>query len=127
MIARIGPPPILRSIALFAALVIPACSAGSEQEQERAELADLADGLRAAIDDHIKSCADMGAALAKWHAAHFKRFQELRAAHPTLSGEQRARWDSMLGAMNRTSMCLGNPMLGRDDPEVKRVVTALKL
>ncbi len=122
------------SLLTAAALSLTACSDEerpsapvSPELQEQRELASLADGLRAAIDDNIGECSAMGAAMAEWHGTHGARFDELRAKHAKLPGDEWARWNRMLGAKGRAETCVGNPMIGMDDPEVKRVLGALGL
>lgn len=65
--------------------------------------------------------------MAAWHAEHTARFDELRAKHKKLPGDQWARWNQMLLAVNRAKTCVGNPALKIDDAEVKRILNALKL
>lgn len=95
--------------------------------QEQRELASLADDLRTAIDEHPAKCKAMGEALLAWQSAHGARFDELRAKHAKLPGDEWARWNRMLGAIGRAKVCVGNPALGMDDPGVKKVLEALAL
>jgi hypothetical protein len=99
----------------------------SPERKEQRELADLADGLRNAIDDNIGECKKMGAAMAAWQSEHGARFDALRLKHEKLPGDEWGRWNRMLMAINRANACVGTPMIGMDDPEVKRVLSELKL
>ena len=99
----------------------------SPERQEQRELATLADGLRGAIDDNIGECSTMGAAMAEWQSKNGARFIDLRAKHEKLPGDEWGRWNRMLGATGRAAACVGNPMIGMDDPEVKRVLAELAL
>ena len=69
----------------------------------------------------------MGAAMAAWHAENGARFDALRLKHQKLPGDDWSRWNQMLLAINRAQTCVGNAMIGMDDPEVKRVLGELKL
>ncbi len=121
------------SLLAAAVLSLTACSKEepsapvSPELQEQRELASLADGLRTAIDDNIGECSAMGAAMADWHGKNGARFDELRAKHAKLPGDEWGRWNRMLGAKNRAETCVGNAMIGMDDAEVKRVLGALAL
>ncbi|MEZ4448044.1 MAG: hypothetical protein R3B09_01110 [Nannocystaceae bacterium] len=122
------------NLALAFTLILSACS-GSEEAaapvspelQEQRELASLADDLRNVIDEHPGKCKAMGEALNTWYTAHGARFDELRKRHTKLPGDEWGRWNRMLQAINRGQTCVGNPILGMDDPQVKRVLGALAL
>ncbi len=99
----------------------------SPEAQEQRELGALADSLRLTIDEYPAKCKELGKALAAWHTEHAERFATLRKKHPKLPGDEWARWNQMDLAINRAWACVGTPMIGMDDPEVKRVLTALAL
>lgn len=119
--------------ACLLALVLAACSEDepsapvSPELAEQRELASLADDLRTTIDAHPGKCKAMGEALIAWQKAKSGRFDELRQKHAKLPGDEWARWNQMLQAINRAKTCVGNPVIGMDDKNVKQVLEALAL
>jgi hypothetical protein len=99
----------------------------SPELQEQRELASLADDLRNVIDAQPGKCKAMGEALLAWQTAKGARFDELRKKHAKLPGDEWARWNQMLGAIDRAKACVGNPMIGMDDRNVKQVLESLAL
>ncbi|MEZ4380535.1 MAG: hypothetical protein R3A79_04260 [Nannocystaceae bacterium] len=127
-------PPLLQRLACGLSVLTLLAACGEEpkpelspERKEQVELADLADGLAKSIDDNLSDCKKMGAAMAAWKSEHGERFDALRQKHAKLPGDEWSRWNLMTMALNRAQACVGNPMLGMDDPEVKRVLGELNL